>query len=202
VIRAFAIAEGRACAVVDSGDHRAVCWTDKDRTPRPVGPPDVVEVAIGRELTVALTAGGEVFRWDGGGGEPVSDLREIAHVTTSESQVVARGRDESLHVWLEGRWQPRGGNWRIYGAIAHGTGQNQLLDHPETIRQLARSGGELCALSLEGAVTCTRSDKASPNVVLSQDIVEIAGSSDGYCARTDRELWCWHGFSMLWSIFQ
>jgi Regulator of chromosome condensation (RCC1) repeat len=222
-IRAFAIADDRACAVLEAGDHRASCWTVKDAEPRPIGPPEVVEIGVGDSFAVAVTADGAVWRWgDDPAGvsrvatpELVPGLPAIAQVSAGNAHVVAFDRAGNAYCWGrgsecgvggdrvpvtrldEGRLVHYGAGWRVRGSF----GMSGSL-HEDNIRQYAASGTEACVLHGNGAVGCTRGDKASPNSVLGRGVLEIAGSKDGYCALTSGETWCWNGYSLLFSIFQ
>ena len=69
------------------------------------------------------------------------------------------------------------------------------------VRQVAFSQGEGCLLTDAGRVSCTRSTKAPPNGVFGSSVLEIVGSSDGFCAATTSGVWCWNGYSLLFSIF-
>jgi hypothetical protein len=107
-IRTFALAKDRACAVREAGDHRAVCWSARDaELGPPIGPPDIVELAVGGTFAVALTADGSVWRW---GDDParvsqvtkpelVQGLSAIAHVAAGPSHAVALGRDGTAYCW-------------------------------------------------------------------------------------------------------
>jgi hypothetical protein len=237
-IRTFAIANERACAVPEAGDHRAVCWFAGDATlTAPVGPPEVVELALGGDFTVAVTADGSVWRW---GADPareskvttperVQGLAEIAHVAAGHAHALALGRDGRAYCWgasgggacgvtelhvsvktvgegpfdavaarQESTWLRKGGGFQTYGPVfSADTG----FFHETRVRQYAFSDSDACFLGESGRVTCTRGNKAGPNGVFGWGVLEITGNGDGYCATTASDIWCWSGYSLLFSIF-
>ncbi len=236
-VRAFAIAEGRGCAVLEVGDHRAVCWTESDPEPRPVGPPGVVALAIGPDFAVAVTSAGAAWRWgndpDAGtmasAPELMPGLPPIERVAAGSHHVVALARDGSAYCWgssmggecgvqvarvgvtrFEGgpfnaigarggvTWLRCGGSWETHGIF----GPDRSLMHEDKVRQFVVSGNESCILHENGGVACTRGGQASPNGVLAWGALEIAGSDDGTCAATARELWCWSGYSLAFAFLQ
>lgn len=234
-VRTFALGrhQGQACAVLEAGDHRPVCWSKRLPEPTPIGPPDVTAIAIGGSFTVAVTADGSVWRWGDDlsaqakqtGVERVDGLPPIADIAAGSTHVVARGRDGSAWCWGRSSAAECGGHVgdkprRLEGGpfeaiaagyttylftadgmvVVHGTtfgyGAQELLRDKQEIRQVAQSKSETCVRQRDGRVACTRADKARPNVVLQRDVREIAGSDDGFCAITQRALWCWNGFSL------
>jgi hypothetical protein len=237
-VRTFAIANDRACAVPEAGDHRAVCWSAGDgKLGAALGPSEVVELALGGDFTLAVTASGSVWRWgvDPAGEskvtvpELVPGLTEIAHVAAGHSHALALGRDGRAYCWgasgagecgvkephvpvrtvgegpFDGvaarpgsSWLRKGGGFQTHGPVfSSDTG----FFHETHVRQYAFSGGEACFLGESGRVTCTRANKATPNGVFGWGVLEIAGNDDGYCATTASDVWCWSGYSLLFSIF-
>ncbi len=103
----FALGDGRACAVPEGGERRAACWTTKDPSPRPAGPPGIVELALMGSATIALTSDGDVWRWGDdlalGGRDlaptKIPGLSAIAHIDASASHAVALGKDGSVSCW-------------------------------------------------------------------------------------------------------
>ncbi len=236
-IRTFALANDRACAVPEAGDHRAVCWSVGDAKLTAVGPPEVVELALGGDFTVAVTADGSVWRW---GVDPahesnvttpelVQGLAQITHVAAGHAHALALGRDGRAYCWgasgagecgvteahvsvmslgkspfdavaaqAGSSWLRGGGRFQTHGPVfSSDTG----FFHETGVRQYAFSGGEACSLNESGRVTCTRGNQAGPNGVFGWGVLEITGNGEGYCAATASDLWCWSGYSLLFSIF-
>jgi hypothetical protein len=235
-IRTFALGKERACAVREAGDHRAVCWSARDaELGPPIGPPDIVELAVGGTFAVALTADGSVWRW---GDDParmsqvttperVQGLSAIAHVAAGHTHALALGRDGTAYCWggspsgecgvkespvsltrfLDGpyesvaagswtSWLRQGGAWRTHGSgfrPSMGSFRNTV------VRQYAFSGADACFLSESEDVGCTRGTEAPPNSVFGWGVLEITGNDEGYCARTASDVWCWSGYSLLFS---
>ena len=158
------------CAILSGGEAR--CWEDDGQLAVPADLGPVVQLAVGRSHSCALTVGGGVRCWGSnffGQSSPPEDLGSVVQLAGAENHSCA------LTV---------GGRVRCWGR--NDGGQSSPPADLGSVAQLAVSRGHGCALTVGGMVRCWGDDlfgQSSPPDDLGPAVLLAVGGSHG-CALT------------------